>query len=79
MFITGLPLLPGEIGAVICISFPTPCILRKAATIPSETLPSRPSGLPTTKTFSPTLGESLAIVKGLTCETIPVRKWNAKI
>ena len=52
VFMTGPPLDPGDIGAVICnscedLNWRTPLI------IPSDMVPSSPSGFPRAKTFSP--------------------------
>jgi hypothetical protein len=52
-FNTGPPLLTGDIGAVICMK--SSCwSLRRALIMPWENVPSRPTGLPTQKTGSPT-------------------------
>jgi hypothetical protein len=50
---TGLPLDPGEIGAVICISLILEVSPRIADIIPSDVVPCNPSGDPTTTIFSP--------------------------
>ena len=66
MFTTGLPLEPGEIGAVIWIILPNVGMSLTAETIPFVTLPSSPKGLPMTTTLSPSCGDVRSSGKGRT-------------
>ena len=60
MLKSGLPELPCEMGAVIWMISPRLGTSRTAETMPSETEPSRRSGLPMTKTCSPSSGSESA-------------------
>ena len=53
---TGEPLLPCEMGAVICSTFPWVLSSLTAEIIPVETVCSNPNGLPIFTMFSPFLG-----------------------
>ena len=58
MFTTGLPLEPGEMGALIWMTWPTGLIFLMAETMPSVTVCSNPRGLPMTTTVSPGSGKA---------------------
>ena len=61
--IIGLPLLPEDIGAVICNNSPFFKSFLIDETTPSEIEFSKPKGLPTTNMFSPALTPLLEILK----------------